>query len=110
MIRRPPRTTRTDTLFPYTTLFLSSPFAQQCMAGGGKAGEMRHLASGGEGEGRGSGQVEHVLDPGARHLLHDGRGRSASMERGIVIPGGGEPIGGQRRRQDRKSTRMNSSH
>src|SRR3546814_7384230 len=25
MIRRPPRTTRTDTLFPYTTLFLSSP-------------------------------------------------------------------------------------
>src|SRR3546814_5214288 len=24
MIRRPPRSTRTDTLFPYTTLFLSS--------------------------------------------------------------------------------------
>src|SRR3546814_1237274 len=27
MIRRPPRSTRTDTLFPYTTLFLS---AQPC--------------------------------------------------------------------------------
>src|SRR3546814_4129745 len=28
MIRRPPRSTRTDTLFPYTTLFRSeSPFA-----------------------------------------------------------------------------------
>src|SRR3546814_4907561 len=26
MIRRPPRSTRTDTLFPYTTLFRSSPF------------------------------------------------------------------------------------
>src|SRR3546814_2051276 len=26
MIRRPPRSTRTDTLFPYTTLFRSYPF------------------------------------------------------------------------------------
>src|SRR3546814_10904002 len=26
MIRRPPRSTRTDTLFPYTTLFRSHPF------------------------------------------------------------------------------------
>src|SRR3546814_1410000 len=31
MIRRPPRSTRTDTLFPYTTLFRSprSPFAPE---------------------------------------------------------------------------------
>src|SRR3546814_16576905 len=28
MIRRPPRSTRTDTLFPYTTLFRSVPFGQ----------------------------------------------------------------------------------
>src|SRR3546814_18370502 len=27
MIRRPPRSTRTDTLFPYTTLFRSYPLA-----------------------------------------------------------------------------------
>src|SRR3546814_11333473 len=27
MIRRPPRSTRTDTLFPYTTLFRSRPLA-----------------------------------------------------------------------------------
>src|SRR3546814_2860384 len=27
MIRRPPRSTRTDTRFPYTTLFRSSPYA-----------------------------------------------------------------------------------
>src|SRR3546814_10605390 len=27
MIRRPPRSTRTDTLFPYTTLFRSAPGA-----------------------------------------------------------------------------------
>src|SRR3546814_13014365 len=30
MIRRPPRSTRTDTLFPYTTLFRSRP--NRCLA------------------------------------------------------------------------------
>src|SRR3546814_3401677 len=30
MIRRPPRSTRTDTLFPYTTLFRSGVFGQGC--------------------------------------------------------------------------------
>src|SRR3546814_2390722 len=40
MIRRPPRSTRTDTLFPYTTLFRSgrgltrSPFASKTGRGG----------------------------------------------------------------------------
>src|SRR3546814_14756556 len=29
MIRRPPRSTRTDTLFPYTTLFRSTTIGQQ---------------------------------------------------------------------------------
>src|SRR3546814_8860853 len=33
MIRRPPRSTRTDTLFPYTTLFRSSLAAQTRRAG-----------------------------------------------------------------------------
>src|SRR3546814_18084714 len=34
MIRRPPRSTRTDTLFPYTTLFRSirSPISSSCSA------------------------------------------------------------------------------
>src|SRR3546814_3696105 len=41
MIRRPPRSTRTDTLFPYTTLFRSSPkvVAKEAPAG-------RHLPYG----------------------------------------------------------------
>src|SRR3546814_10872577 len=30
MIRRPPRSTRTDTLFPYTTLFRSRSCAEAC--------------------------------------------------------------------------------
>src|SRR3546814_982796 len=36
MIRRPPRSTRTDTLFPYTTLFRSGP-ASGCAAAAGAA-------------------------------------------------------------------------
>src|SRR3546814_16820253 len=32
MIRRPPRSTRTDTLFPYTTLFRSAPNPCRCLA------------------------------------------------------------------------------
>src|SRR3546814_2956462 len=39
MIRRPPRSTRTDTLFPYTTLFRSL---------GGNVVEMQRLRGGGE--------------------------------------------------------------
>src|SRR3546814_1149183 len=31
MIRRPPRSTRTDTLFPYTTLFRSSPLEAEIL-------------------------------------------------------------------------------
>src|SRR3546814_18241011 len=34
MIRRPPRSTRTDTLFPYTTLFRSQRAAEPGMRGG----------------------------------------------------------------------------
>src|SRR3546814_18333866 len=41
MIRRPPRSTRTDTLFPYTTLFLS----------GDQGDEVGKAAPGGEGDG-----------------------------------------------------------
>src|SRR3546814_4156786 len=32
MIRRPPRATRTDTLFPYTTLFRSSYFSRDILS------------------------------------------------------------------------------
>src|SRR3546814_5519854 len=53
MIRRPPRSTRTDTLFPYTTLFRSKPDANPddrmshwrlvCLALGG-IGYEKHVA------------------------------------------------------------------
>src|SRR3546814_15019765 len=37
MIRRPPRSTRTDTLFPYTTLFRSKRIALVGPSGSGKS-------------------------------------------------------------------------
>src|SRR3546814_11684237 len=73
MIRRPPRSTRTDTLFPYTTLFRSAaPLGRQ---------RPRHL------------------------LHHRHRRRPAPLSR----TGPRFPVG-DRRRRDRKSTRLNSSH
>src|SRR3546814_15588053 len=38
MIRRPPRSTRTDTLFPYTTLFRSAIWASMVDAPGSQSG------------------------------------------------------------------------
>src|SRR3546814_8253677 len=78
MIRRPPRSTRTDTLFPYTTLFRSG-FADG-------AGGRRRAAARVRGEPRHSDQRRHV--PAVHHLAceralwaeipHCGHGRGAS--------------------------------
>src|SRR3546814_20082339 len=54
MIRRPPRSTRTDTLFPYTTLFRSHLDAlggrrqrHRAKVGAGRLQRMRRVAQGG---------------------------------------------------------------
>src|SRR3546814_18866067 len=81
MIRRPPRSTRTDTLFPYTTLFRSA------------------LRSAGE---------RQDDPPGA--ATHDAAEGDRGNPDGALV--GGHPGDHQRagRLQDRKSTRLNSSH
>src|SRR3546814_15039489 len=43
MIRRPPRSTRTDTLFPYTTLFRSSSALPRRVAADAQAGDVAHI-------------------------------------------------------------------
>src|SRR3546814_11783201 len=86
MIRRPPRSTRTDTLFPYTPLFRSARIALQ----GGDA-----VAAGEELLGRGTliGVPAKARTFGLHGCAGDGLG------------------GGKRRCDgDRKSTRLNSSH
>src|SRR3546814_11483985 len=60
MIRRPPRSTRTDTLFPYTTLFRSS-------LGADRQGE-RIMAE----TNSGAAAAIESLDPRIRYTLHDG--------------------------------------
>src|SRR3546814_17047092 len=81
MIRRPPRSTRTDTLFPYTTLFRSVPRparARRVHAEGARVGAHRHRAQAGGRTGRqrpherGRGGVRarppHRCDPGEATL------------------------------------------
>src|SRR3546814_12540140 len=84
MIRRPPRSTRTDTLFPYTTLFRSEAsfrLPAQRPADLPNGTEMRPA---------------QVL-VGAEPLPRPGEIEPGEDERG-------------ERKQDRKSTRLNSSH
>src|SRR3546814_20197873 len=87
MIRPPPRSTRTDTLFPYTTLFRSD-------IGGGAAGGIAGLAQGKHFGMRFAGSLMPAL---AQHLFAT-RNHAADHR----IGAGGEG--------DRKSTRLNSSH
>src|SRR3546814_2187703 len=75
MIRRPPRSTRTDTLFPYTTLFRSAP---HCPRRGGEpflcSLALALLVGGVAGEVAGRGEfaqlvTHHVLVHRDRHML-----------------------------------------
>src|SRR3546814_1349940 len=102
MIRRPPRSTRTDTLFPYTTLF--------------RSGERPHLPA-----------PDRDDCPPGRRSAADGRRilllrahAQAGLSRGIARryrPPGAVPARGRAfehsflvRASDRKSTRLTSSH
>src|SRR3546814_19990765 len=97
MIRRPPRSNRTDTLFPYTTLFRSPVEAAR--------------------------QVELRLHPRRQRALRISGGEVQPVGRDVravevgfddaVVVGVGLPTNmgiARRQGQDRKSTRLNSSH
>src|SRR3546814_14607122 len=97
MIRRPPRSTRTDTLFPYTTLFRS-----------------RYPVYDAELKGFGvivlpSGIISYIVE-----YRPDGGGRNVAKKRmtlgrvGEITPDQARTLA--RDRLDRKSTRLNSSH
>src|SRR3546814_11408778 len=98
MIRRPPRSTRTDTLFPYTTLFRSE-FAPEFK---------REAVALLESSGRPLMQIatELGIQPSMlrswRAVIHGGSPRSgAAALNASPMPSLAE---------DRKSTRLNSSH
>src|SRR3546814_7810904 len=68
MIRRPPRSTRTDTLFPYTTLFRSSGVATAWARGAGP-GDRMHIAGPSVSQGLPE-DCEHLLVVGDRSEEH----------------------------------------
>src|SRR3546814_1725331 len=81
MIRRPPRSTRTDTLCPYTTLFRSPPRADGHHGGKGRGGDEAHRA---DPRGRRRGVPAHGLLPVRRverAVLHRARRRHAQPPR-----------------------------
>src|SRR3546814_12057279 len=97
MIRRPPRSKRTDTLFPYTTLFRSANPGEQLvyveMEAGAQTGVARvriNASSGGE-------DAHYEVELNVRNP----NPFITNVIRKEVSPG---------ERVDRKSTRLNSSH
>src|SRR3546814_13775350 len=104
MIRRPPGSTRTDTLFPYTTLFRSVGIAGE----GDVAAPFEHR-----------GQAVEGLAPHDHRAAHGELLEAAEV--GGQVPrhlaaGADHAVGGAGEDQrdfgsiDRKSTRLNSSH
>src|SRR3546814_4900440 len=61
MIRRPPRSTRTDTLFPYTTLFRSTGGGRQYAGGGGNGVQWRRAYGSREHHGDGRPKTARAL-------------------------------------------------
>src|SRR3546814_2944710 len=117
MIRRPPRSTRTDTLFPYTTLFRSTPYIpaavavvrlQHARACGKMFGETSakafsvHVSIDIAAPFHGARCVEHFLDADfgdhVRMRADDNAAPRDFAQHWIEL------------RADRKSTRLNSSH
>src|SRR3546814_2313766 len=110
MIRRPPRSTRTDTLFPYTTLFRSlvhlalvdQPVDRRCPIGrvGGQAHRADDLVALSAPRSAVWERPDHRPLP-VRVADHDICGAEGIATRAVALLG---------QQVDRKSTRLNSSH
>src|SRR3546814_3824338 len=91
MIRRPPRSTRTDTLFPYTTLFQSKQWGRTRDA----AGDHDQIG------------IVDVTDHGQTHGQPTGElGDRCQREWVTVLRGVGDPATGERTRIHRYLTRQ----
>src|SRR3546814_5843656 len=110
MLRRPPRSTRTVTLFPYTTLFLSTVRIDEQRSRVDAAAQcIGQAAAGIEQHGVGGNVLLRQEVPDARGILaligqydrHRRRLGKLSKHRQLAAA---------RRAPNRKSTRLNSSH
>ena len=68
-------------------------------ARGSKRRDASHLGAGDETERGVLRQPEQIAHPLAHHLFDDGRRRAAHVEARVLIPGGGQPVRGERRGQ-----------
>src|SRR3546814_3959954 len=103
MILLPPRSTRTDTLFPYTTLFRSlGPVAHRLHEGVGQKDAMMQVQRLAIEVARRFANLQKLLDLRVGDI--EITGRRAATQRALADR--------QRKRihQDRKSKRLNSSH
>src|SRR3546814_5819801 len=97
MIRRPPRSTRTDTLFPYTTLFRSEQADRHRLALGARFADDRQRLVQAVGRAVEVAGLEAPLDP-ARLALdgeHRGAGHGSGQRLGATHaaePGGQDPF------------------
>src|SRR3546814_15312147 len=116
MIRRPPRSTRTDTLFPYTTLFRSvvdavRPEDRVERRGDDRAEPIFQERPGGVLAARPASEIgarEQDLRRRKARVVEDEVGVGIARPDGVIAPAGEQPVG--QPRLDRKSTRLNSSH
>src|SRR3546814_15548153 len=98
MTRHPPRSKRTDTLFPYTTLFRSTASAQPCST----TSEIT-LKSSTMNE-----STPSTPATDENHLIAERRGKLMKLRAdGVAYPNDFRP---DSLSADRKSTRLNSSH
>src|SRR3546814_16965751 len=109
MIRRPPRSTRTDTLFPYTTLFRSEIVRERSMLRKliTVADEISATAFSPQGK-----EARQLLDEAESRVFQiaqeGARGATGFQEINPLLKQVVERI--DELYQDRKSTRLNSSH
>src|SRR3546814_4438300 len=115
MIRRPPRSTRTDTLFPYTTLFRSGAKLPAGIGVGGRADpggfhEKDKSPAGGEGNTGEAGRSREAV----RSPHHPGEAVLTTLDPGFAQPRSGQKSGildrilslarNEERRNERNST------
>src|SRR3546814_9071532 len=104
MLRRPPRSTRTDTLFPYTTLFRSLDVEQTPLA------SLAEQALRGEARDDVREDREDVDAEGAG-VVEPAHARSSRPSGGsISMASPTSTTKGRGTRRERKSTRLNPSH
>src|SRR3546814_4466201 len=112
MIRRPPRSTRTDTLFPYTTLFRSVHLGPRPCPGRAADAASRTVGQGADPAGSVGRRLHHALRPefelrlslvaqrrrpplperAAQQRVRHGRRLQRDLDRADLGPGGGAAL------------------